>query len=209
MSAVAQRRLAVVRPKGDASARDDAELIAAAIEGDPSAAGAIWDRYSKLVRGVLRRTLGPGRDVEDQVQDVFLQLFKDVGALRDPSALKSFLIGVAIRVARAELRRRRVRRWLWLTDDGTVPDAAGEAIDEDGREAVKRLYTVLDRMDDQGRMIFALRFIEGLELTDVAAAMDVSLATAKRHLSRVTERVRLIAGRDPVLSTYIDEVSHG
>lgn len=182
---------------------DDASLARAIAEGHAAAPGLVWDRYATLVRGVLRRALGPSADVDDQVQLAFLELFRDAGKLRDPGALRAFLVGITVRVARSELRRRRFRRWLRLTDDGAVPEGATDEVDEDAREAVARLYAVLEKLDDKGRMLFVLRHIEGLELTETAEAVGVSLATAKRHLAKVTARVHAMAARDPVLASYL------
>ena len=78
------------------------------------------------------------------------------------------------------------------------------ASDEDAREAVARLYSLLDRLDDRSRLLFVLRHVQGLELTDTAACMDLSLATTKRHLARVTARVHALAAGDPILARYLD-----
>src|SRR5689334_18989568 len=95
---------------------DDATLVAAVRARVPHAAGRLWDRHSPMVRRILRRILGPTADVEDAVQDAFLRLFRDLSSLRDPSALRSFLIGITLHVAKSELRKRRARRWLLLGD---------------------------------------------------------------------------------------------
>jgi RNA polymerase sigma-70 factor (ECF subfamily) len=94
-----------------------------------------------------------------------------------------------------------------LTDSGTVPDEAGAGADAEAREALGRLYTLLDRLDDRSRMLFVLRYVEGLELTDVAAALGMSLATLKRNLAKVSARVHAMAAGDPVLVTYLAPVS--
>lgn len=199
-------QLSVVRVPAwrDAS---DAALAAAAIDGAAGAAAAVWDRHATRARAVLRRILGPSVDVEDLLQETFFQAFKDLSKLRERDKLQAFVIGVAVRTARSELRRRRLRRWLLLSDGGTPPDAAGEEVDAEAREAVRRLYALLDRIDDKSRAIFALRYIEGLELGEVAAALDISLATAKRYLAKVTARVRKSAANDPVLAAYVDRVT--
>jgi RNA polymerase sigma-70 factor (ECF subfamily) len=183
---------------------DDTSLARAAREGHPGAAAGVWDRFSSMVRGVLRRSLGPGGEIDDLVQVTFLRLFEQIGALRDPEALRSFVFGIALRVARGELRRRRVRRWLRLSDDGVVPEVAREGEDVEAREALARLYAILNRIDDEARLVFVLRHVEGLELTEVAAALEVSLATAKRKLAKVTPRVMALVARDPLLVDYLD-----
>jgi RNA polymerase sigma-70 factor (ECF subfamily) len=192
---------------------DDAALALAIARGDAGAPGRAWDRFATLVRGILRRSLGPGADVDDQVQRAFLELFREAKHLRDPGSLRAFLIGITVRVARSELRRRRFRGWLMLTNDGTVPEPAAPEVDDDAREAVARLYAVLEKLDDKSRMLFVLRHVEGLELTETAEAMGISLATAKRHLAKVTARVHAMAARDAVLASYLDaggeEEAHG
>jgi RNA polymerase sigma-70 factor (ECF subfamily) len=181
---------------------DDTAVARALLEGQPGAPAVAWDRFSPLVRGLLRRSLGPGADVEDHVQEVFLRFFREIPRLREVSAVRSFLVGITVRVARSELRRRRVRRWLRLTDDGVLPETAAPS-SEVAREALARLYALLDGARDEDRLAFVLRHLEGLELTEVAAGLGVSLATAKRRLARVTTWIRAQMAGDPVLADYL------
>jgi RNA polymerase sigma-70 factor (ECF subfamily) len=193
--------------RAPASELDDAGLASAVANGDPQAPGAVWDRHAGVVRGVLRRSLG-AQDVEDHVQEVFLRFFKRPGELRDPAALRCFLIGIAMRVAGTELRKRRVRRFLSLTADGDVRGPVTPPLDAEAREAVVRLYAILDRVDTETRLLFTLRHAEGLELTELAAVFEVSLATVKRRLSRATDKVFLMAQRDALLLDYLARGAH-
>jgi RNA polymerase sigma-70 factor (ECF subfamily) len=203
-------RLAPVRRLPlDGRGWDDAAVARALAEGQPAAAAIAWDRYAGLVRGLLRRSMGPDADVADAVQDVFLRFFSQIGGLRDPAALRPFLIGITLHVAGSALRRRRVRRWLRLTDDGLLPDHAAPGDDPEARAALRRLYALLDRLDDDGRLVFVLRHLEGLELTEVAAALGTSLATAKRRLAKVTARVEAMIAGDPVLAEYVRALPAG
>lgn len=184
---------------------DDAALALSARDGDAGAYGAIWDRYHGLVRRILRRVLGPARDVdvEDEVQEVFLRFYRMRHALRKPEALRSFLFGIALRVARSELRTARVRSWLRLTKDGTIEDRPSPASDTEAREALMRLYEILDRLDTESRLAFVLHHVEGLGLVEVAQALGVSLATVKRRLSRASGKVLRLAEQDAALRAYV------
>ena len=180
----------------------DAEVAVAAAAGEPAAQGLAWDRLSPLVRGLLRKSMGPGdADIEDMVQDVFIRFFRNIATLRKPDSVRSFIIGITMRVAASELRRRRVKRWLRLVPSHELPEPA-VSLDEESREALRRLYAVLDKLGDQARLAFVLRFVEGLELTEVAAGLDVSLATAKRRLSKVSKQVSALVDADPILRDY-------
>jgi RNA polymerase sigma-70 factor (ECF subfamily) len=181
----------------------DAELVAAFVRDDPRAEAALFDRYYPLVRRVLCRSVGPTHEVDDLAQEVFLRLFRKLPTLRDPAALKGFALSIAMRVVQTELRGRWLRRWLRPSDDGVVPEQAGEDADLEARAALARFYALLDKLSPRHRAVFVLRQVDGLELTEVAAAAGVSLATVKRWLPRITRRVLAQAGRDPLLRAYV------
>ncbi|HXN32273.1 MAG TPA: RNA polymerase sigma factor [Polyangiaceae bacterium] len=180
----------------------DDQLALAACEGDPRAAMAIWRRYGVQVRSKLVRWVG-AHDLDDHVQEVFSRLFEQLPRLRQPNALRSFLIGITLRVACTELRRRR--RWrLRLTATGELPDLPQPGADDGtGRQALSRFEGILEKLAPRTRRVFVLRYVEKLELVDVAAAMNISLATAKRHLARASVRVFAMAEREPTLAEYV------
>jgi RNA polymerase sigma-70 factor (ECF subfamily) len=188
--------------RGASEGPPDAELARLAQERDPRAATMVWDRYAGLVRGVLYRSVGPGHDVDDLLQEVFIGFFRNVGSLRDTSSLRPFLVGIALRTARTALRKKRVRRWLHLSADGTLPEVASDDGDPRTREAVRRLYAVLDELPDRERLAFVLRHAEGHELTETAAALGVSLATVKRMLQRAEAHVHARAREDDLLCEW-------
>jgi len=186
---------------------DDEALARAAIDGQRAAAAAIWDQFSPFVRAILRRILGPDSEVNDLAQDVFLKIFKDIATLRDPRAFRAFVMRVATHAAISELRRRRVRRWLSLTRDGNVPDVSVRAVaSSPERLAVGSLYRLLDELDPESRSAFVLHHIEELELREVAAAMEISLATVKRRLANAHERLLHKAKDDAHLRAYLKGV---
>lgn len=194
-------------PKGEIRALptafpDEAALVAAAGQRHPGAARVLWDRYASLVRRLLRRSLGR-QDVDDVVQESFLRLFDKVDRLRDPSRLRSFVVGVTMRVASEELRRRRVRRWLTLTWDGEVPDRVTAPADFHGAEALRRLDGILDGVSPSMRLVFVLRFVEEMPSQEVAEVLECSHATAKRRIKRAREHVERLAMADPVLARYL------
>jgi RNA polymerase sigma-70 factor (ECF subfamily) len=182
----------------------DSELVLLAREKDARAATLIWDRYAGLVRGVLYRSLGPGHEIEDLLQDVFIGFFRNVASLRETASLKPFLVGIAVRTALTELRKRRVRRWIRLSADGLLPEMAAADTDPRAKEAVRRLYAVLNELSDRERMAFVLRHAEGNELTETAALLGVSLATVKRVLRRAEGLVESRAREDDLLCAWTE-----
>ncbi len=152
-------RLALAQVDGAPASVDDAALVRAVVEGHASAPGLVFDRYAALVHGILRRSLGPGADVDDQVQVAFVELFREAKNLRDPSVLRSFLIGITVRVARAELRRRRTAAGSASPTTAPCPRSRSKA--------TRRARGARASLRDAGaarhssRMLFVLRHVEG------------------------------------------------
>jgi RNA polymerase sigma-70 factor (ECF subfamily) len=185
---------------------DDAALAEILVEGDPRALRAAWQRFAPMVHRMLKRAFGPESDVDDLVQEVFLTLLKRVHTLREPRALKAFVIAITAHMVRYELRRRTALRWLRF---GDTPEVAATDPDLDSRQAIVRLYRILDRLGSEDRTVFTLRYLEGLELVDVSQALGLSLATTKRRLTRAWGRVVASASRDGALVDYVTHLEPG
>jgi RNA polymerase sigma-70 factor (ECF subfamily) len=181
---------------------DDRSLLTALAEGHPAAASTLWDRFAPLVRGLLRQSLGPRAEIEDLTQDVFLTVFRRARDIREN--LRSFIVGVCVRVTRGELRRQRIRRWLHLSSDDSLPEVPVSEADHVARDGLLRLYAILDKLDSESRLAFVLRHTQGLEGSEIAAALGCSLATAKRRLAKAQERLLVHARKDPALMHLLD-----
>ena len=112
-----------------------------------------------------------------------------------------------MRVLSGELKRNRVRRLLrlqspWHNSDFSSGDPAT-------RTALSSLYRILDGLDADARLAFTLRHFEGLQITELASAMDASLSSAKRRLARANARVQAAVSRDAAFSAYATAASLG
>ncbi len=188
------------------TARDDAALVAGVREGADWARAELFDRYAPDVERVIRRVLGPERHTEiaDVVHDAFVQALSGLDQLRDAAALGAWLRSVAANTACKTVRARSRRRWLRFLPPEELPEAPTHA-DPDGQEACRHTYRVLDAMRAEDRVIFALRYIDGRELAEVATLCDLSLSTTKRRLERAEARFLRAARRDPVLLRCLEE----
>lgn len=199
----------VALPSPTLAQADDATLARALRAGDPRATGVLWDRFSPLVRRMLRRTLGPSADVEGLLHDVFLRVLKQLGGLPDVAQLKPFVVGVTVRVLNNELRRHRVRRLFRLRSPWHSFETSSAPSDAVARGALAALYRILDELDADARLAFTLRHFEGLQITELASATDSSLSAAKRRLARANARVQAAVLRDAAFSAYATAASLG
>ncbi len=183
----------------------DEQLVVAAVAGDRKAEEALIVRHAPRVTRVLMRILGGDPEVVDQAQEVLLRAMQDLPTLRDPRAFRSWLTTLAVMRARRVLQRRA--RWRWLFGERVQVEELDlpEQHDEAGRAALVAVYEVLNKLSEEERTAFALRYLEGMELTEVAQSMSVSLATAKRRIAEASKRFASLAKNQPALAPWLAE----
>lgn len=151
---------------------------------------------------MLARALGPCLDIDDLTQEVFLRVFVRLPSLRDPSALRPFVLSVAANVLKWELRRRWVSRKVSLSMTGTLPEVPAASDDVEARHALRRCYLILDTLTADERVAFVLRYMEGMTVQEVAATLSVSNSTAKRWVKRGAAKVTEQVSRDGDLRDF-------
>jgi len=181
----------------------DAGLVAALRNGRQSAKAALFDRYGRHVRRVLTRVLGPDPDIPDLLQDVFVSALESIDRLQDPNSLRPWLSRIAVFTARGRIRRRV--RWRFIRHDpfDELAEVEAHLASAEVSEALRATYNALNQLPPDERIAFALRFIDGMELTEVAEASGVSLATIKRRLTKAQRRFVDVARRDPSLREWL------
>ncbi|HEY6079779.1 MAG TPA: sigma-70 family RNA polymerase sigma factor [Polyangiaceae bacterium] len=189
------------RSQAELPAPESDELLVLSLRAHhPDAGTLLFDRYAPHVRRVLVRVMGPDSEILDLVHDVFVTALESVERLIEPRALRAWLTQIAVFTARARIRRRvrgRVLRFLPFTE---LPEPELPPTDFEASQSMQAVYRVLDGLETDARIAFALRFVAGMELTEVAASCGVSLATIKRRLVRAQRSFALGAAGEPALA---------
>ena len=175
--------------------RSDADLVAAALDGDRGAFGAIYDRYASTVFSVCSQMLANRDDAEDVTADVFLVAAERLGQLRDPSRLRYWLLSIARRnVYRRSSARSRtavVAEVDTVTDALVTEDRASGDLED--AELVSAVRDAADGLDEGDRMVLELT-LQGCEGSDLADVLGVSPNTASQAASRMRSRLERSLG---------------
>ena len=139
-------------------------------------------RFAPLIAHVSLRILGRPQEVDDLVQDVFVEAGRWLQKIDSPAAFKYWLLKVAVREARRRLRRRRWRATFGLDDATDYSGVVDPAASTSQRAFVGELYRVLDRLPVNQRIAWTLRYIEGESSSEVADRCSCSHSTAKRWI---------------------------
>jgi len=188
---------------------EDGTLVAEALAGQRWAQREVWYRFAPMVHGLLRRSLSSRHDHEDLVQEVFVRVFRRLHTLEKPSALRSFIYSVAVRVVSEEIRRFQVFQRARAQLVVIACDAGNTGADFESREALVRIQNILDGLKDKHRAVFVLRHVEGMDLQEIAEGIGISLATVKRYLVKSIHAIQSAASRDEGLRDMLDSVSSG
>jgi RNA polymerase sigma-70 factor (ECF subfamily) len=137
---------------------------------------------------VLQRLGVPERHLEDATQDTFIVAHRQLATFRGASSLKTWLHGIAVRVAK-DYRRRETRKGGWeplspaIEDCGRSPQEAAE-----GREALDVALSLLDGLDEAQRTVFVLVEFEGLTAPEVADATGANVNTVSTRLRAARQK---------------------
>jgi RNA polymerase sigma-70 factor (ECF subfamily) len=173
--------------------------------GDRHAAAEVWRHEAPWVRGVLFRLLGPraAGDLGDLTQDVFLILQGRLASLDLMQPMRGFLLGVTVNVARRRLRSA----WRWSVVRRVLPFSTPKAVlptDPSAPRVIAELLEAMELLEPEERLAFGLRYLEQQSLDEVAASLDVSLATAKRRLRSARLQLLARAQQFPALAARLD-----
>lgn len=178
-------------------------MLAKAIDGDmeicriePEDFDWIVLQHQKRIYRILLCMVRDSDVADTLTQECFLRAFKKRRSFRGESSLLTWLVSIAINLARDQNRNRRWAFWRTLSrtdridairtmDDHRSPEQALM-----NRERVDLIQSAIETLPDRQRTIFRLRFVEDMPLEMIAAAMGLKLGTVKSHLFRATEAVK-------------------
>jgi RNA polymerase sigma factor (sigma-70 family) len=188
-----------VRPSGGRGAvgGETRVTIDALRAGRPEVLDELLDRYGREVQGVAYLVLRDRAAAEDVVVDTLLTALDRGGQLRDPEALRPWLLRIAVNHALGA--RRSAARVVQLT---VLPEQAGPRAEAEDRLT---LLACLDRLAPRMRAAVVLRYYADLPVRDVAEALGTSQNTVKTQLREALRQMRIAiaAEADP------PEVAHG
>ena len=155
---------------------------------------------------IFRFLLASTRDVdlaETLTQECFLKAHRNWGGFRGDSSAMTWLMRIAINLQKDHWRNRRMQFWRQTQTNAVDLDEASEWLPSGersaeqlllAREQVKRVWQSVKDLSERQRTVFLLRFVDEMELSEIARATGLSEGTVKAHLSRALARVRTELG---------------
>jgi RNA polymerase sigma-70 factor, ECF subfamily len=170
---------------------------------ETSVAEADFDTTVQLYRPkIFRFLLASLRDrdaAECLTQDCFLKVFHALRSFRNECSMNTWLMQIAVNLLRDHLRNRRLQFWKrarrhgppgnelnnWIADQRQSPEKEVLL-----KERVQTVWQAAELLSEKQRSVFLLRFVEEMELLEIATVMGIKEGTVKTHLFRALQSVR-------------------
>ncbi|WP_457946543.1 RNA polymerase sigma factor [Pseudarthrobacter sp. alpha12b] len=172
----------------------DAILAGRAADGDIAAFESLARRYGPHMRASARRLTGSYADADDVVQEVLVQAWQQLDTLREPAAVKGWLLRLTGSRSIDLLRRRRTHASLDGPEEGAPLDAvsagAGPETTAVAGAGIESLKAALGTLPEEQRRCWILKEINGQSYDEIAQTLNISPASVRGRLARA--RITLV-----------------
>jgi len=142
----------------------------------------VFRAHAAYVAAIALKIVGRDDDLDDLVQEVFIEAHRNLRQLRDPGALKGWLARITVRRTIRKLRRTRVLMLFGLDAPSDYAEIADASATPDERALVALAYRALERLPAAERAVWILRHVEGESLDAIAQMCACSKSTVQRRL---------------------------
>jgi RNA polymerase sigma-70 factor (ECF subfamily) len=185
----------------------DEELVVRAQKDDAWATEELIHRYQQKAYAIAyHMCFGDREQAQDFTQEAFLKVFKNLKKFRGKSSFYTWFYRIVVNACKDGMRRRRQRErilslWRWGENrEASLPEGMeGEPEMEasfnpmqalSGKQMAAKAQEVLQSLSEKQRMVFQLKVLQELSITEIAKVMKMAEGTVKSHLFRATHVLR-------------------
>jgi RNA polymerase sigma-70 factor (ECF subfamily) len=173
-------------------------LVARAKKGNRGAFNLLIQRFQPDIHRMIFYRLRSRFDAEDLTQDVFISAFRGIGRLRETERFRGWLYRIALNRVRDHLRKKRFRSLFTApaAHQETEPAAPGGPEEAEAVQQVlkadfwRQIGLLLKKLSRMEKEVFVLRFMDQLEIREIAAVLNKGESTVKTHLYRALSKFK-------------------
>ena len=170
-----------------AKSSEDDSLVSAARDGDRAAFGRLYDRYARMVHGILLARVPPC-EVNDLVQEVFLAALRQLHALRDVSRFGAWLGSITRNRANDYFRKSIPENN--LTEPVDDEQAESRPTNHAAEREAAAILAVIRSLPEAYREPLILRLVEGMTGPEIAARTGLTHGSVRVNLYRGMQQLR-------------------
>jgi RNA polymerase sigma-70 factor (ECF subfamily) len=182
---------------------EDDRLIARAASGDMGAFRLVYERHRQDVARLVYRMVGPRSEIEDVIQEVFVQVYKSLKDFRGQSKFSTWLHRVTVNVVLMHRRAARSRPTFAEEPPGDGSLRSEEIPPDEDAERRERMWAfarLLDRLADKKRLVFVLHELEGIAPGEIAKIVGAPVLTVRTRLFYARREIEAMLAEEPSLA---------
>jgi len=183
---------------------EEEALVARAAAGDGAAFRQLYEKHRAQVARIVYRMLGTRSELEDVIQEVFVQVYKSLKDFRGQAKFGTWLHRITINVVLMQRRSARSRPvFVSAAPEEKVVADAKVRPDENAerRERVRAFGRLLDQLADKKRIVFVLHELEGLAPSEIAKIVGAPVLTVRTRLFYARRELEAMLANEPSLAS--------
>lgn len=188
---------------------DSDTLLDRCRKGDQAAFRQLFRLHSPDVTRIVARMLGRHADVEDVVQEVFLQVHRSLREFRGDAKFSTWLHRVAVNVVLMARRAARSRPVFSesIPDDSFRDDSPWPDEDAARQERLRAFQRCIDRLSEKKRTVFILHELEGMPAAEIATIVEAPILTVRTRLFYARQELADLMRQEPSLVAFADSAN--
>jgi RNA polymerase sigma-70 factor (ECF subfamily) len=187
---------------------DASDLVARCRAGDAAAFRQLFREHRVPVTRLVHRMTSGSPDLEDLVQEVFVQVHRSLGGFRREAQLGTWIYRIAVNVVLMHRRAQKSR-------PGSVPAPPDSTLVDDGeqpdeqvarRRRVTALYRLLDQMSEKKRTVYILHELEGMTPGEISKVVGAPVLTVRTRLFYARRSLLAELTREPALAALVESL---
>ena len=170
--------------------RTDEQVVRDVLSGDRDAYRLLVRRYGDTLHGHALRMTGSSDEAADLVQRALVQGYRKLRKCKEPGRVGAWLFRILANLCKDHVRSRRRNDISLEHVANAIPSRANPEMDVEGAEIRSHIWGALEALTPEQREAFVLKHVEGRSYEEIAAVMDLSVASLKMRVHRAREALR-------------------
>src|SRR5260221_6834034 len=190
---------------------DTDEMVARCQKGDSAAFRQLFTRHRSEVARLVFRMIGPKAELEDIIQEVFVQVHRSLKDFRGQSKFTTWLHRVTVNVVLMHRRAARSRPQLVYPHPDEAQSDSCLAPDEDVArlERMRAFRRVIEKLAEKKRTVFILHELEGLSPAEIAKIVGAPVLTVRTRLFYARRELSEMLQEEPTLASFAKAFARG
>ncbi|MGD9160486.1 MAG: sigma-70 family RNA polymerase sigma factor [Desulfobacteraceae bacterium] len=198
---------------------NDLDLINRIIDGDRIGFNQLIRKWEKRIYSFVFRYLGNREAALDVTQKTFLNTYRNIAKLRDPSRFSSWIYQIASNLCRDEIGRMKKREIVPLDDIQESNEKRGKRLPVQFMESIKKqpdarlenkqlaaiVKVALQELPEEQRMVVIMKEYQGLRFTEIADALNEPVSTIKSRMYRSLISLREIFEKQQITKEVLND----